>query len=492
VRDRPRISDCKLTRAAICFAVLLTFALRANCGPVPPPAQAPSQQATTYSQDSYGLEKEFEPFLTASATSASDDELVTTLKILAIPNATEWFGSHFPSDKAEQLASDQQAAIDKLQRNLATSLRMWPEGTHFQLSCEKFTAQTAMQPRPDAIFPTADVAVEPYQMTFIPNYTSSFVGKLFGQLSNFVYIDGAYRYVGGGAYPFWSMPVLNIGPTAASLSARSVQASYDDSPGGLKRLMQDALKLAKQNDQAKLDALTASMEIPNALAWFTQVFGPVSGSRYVDQYVAVRRRSPNPVRQSIEDFLKQQFTSVDVTRFTDACAPDGNENDYPLLLTRVEPQPISKVTFSHADGYVELAYFAYIDGGFRFLGNLQASPAPPPLSGPVVTSSSGATASSAAVPLQEPEQITAGHLIKRVPPVYPDDARQHIIQGSVTLRVRISTDGVPSHIQVLKGVCSLANASIDALQQWRYAPTLVNGEPVEVETNVVENFKLSR
>ena len=55
--------------------------------------------------------------------------------------------------------------------------------------------------RADAVLPSTPVAIQAYQIKFIAQN-----GKTFSELSNFVDVDGTYRYVGGGAYPFWSMP----------------------------------------------------------------------------------------------------------------------------------------------------------------------------------------------------------------------------------------------------------------------------------------------
>lgn len=63
-----------------------------------------------------------------------------------------------------------------------------------------------------------------------------------------------------------------------------VQASYDDSPSGLKREMQDAMKAAKEGDQGKLGAQTAAMVLPNPAAWFSKVFGNEIGGIYAQHY----------------------------------------------------------------------------------------------------------------------------------------------------------------------------------------------------------------
>jgi protein TonB len=84
-----------------------------------------------------------------------------------------------------------------------------------------------------------------------------------------------------------------------------------------------------------------------------------------------------------------------------------------------------------------------------------------------------------------------GNLIHRVEPTYPVMAKQARIQGSVVLRATIGKDGSIENLQLLSGHPMLAQAALDAVRQWRYRPYYLNGEAVEVETQVVVNFLLS-
>ena len=79
----------------------------------------------------------------------------------------------------------------------------------------------------------------------------------------------------------------------------------------------------------------------------------------------------------------------------------------------------------------------------------------------------------------------------RVQPLYPPLSRQARIQGQVVIRAVISRNGMIENLQVLSGHPMLVQAAIDAVKQWRYRPYFLNGEPVEVETQVTVNFLLS-
>jgi periplasmic protein TonB len=87
--------------------------------------------------------------------------------------------------------------------------------------------------------------------------------------------------------------------------------------------------------------------------------------------------------------------------------------------------------------------------------------------------------------------VSQGLLVKRVQPNYPPLARQARIQGVVLLQATISKDGNIENLTLISGHPMLAPAAIEAVKQWKYRPYLLNGEPVEVDTQVQVNFTLS-
>lgn len=83
-------------------------------------------------------------------------------------------------------------------------------------------------------------------------------------------------------------------------------------------------------------------------------------------------------------------------------------------------------------------------------------------------------------------------LIHRIEPQYPAIARIARVSGSVELRAIIGRDGSVSSIEVLSGNPLLARAAAEAVRQWRYRPTILDGEAVEVETRITVNFVLGQ
>jgi periplasmic protein TonB len=87
-------------------------------------------------------------------------------------------------------------------------------------------------------------------------------------------------------------------------------------------------------------------------------------------------------------------------------------------------------------------------------------------------------------------QVQEAKIIARPNPIYPPLARQARIQGKVQLHAIIDKDGRVSQLEVVSGHPLLVKAALDAVQNWRYQPTVLNGEPVEVDTTIDVNFVL--
>jgi periplasmic protein TonB len=84
--------------------------------------------------------------------------------------------------------------------------------------------------------------------------------------------------------------------------------------------------------------------------------------------------------------------------------------------------------------------------------------------------------------------VQAANLIHQVNPMYPPLARQARVQGVVVLEAVISTEGSIESLRVVRGHPLLNQAALDAVKQWKYRPTMLNGDPVEVITTVTVTF----
>jgi protein TonB len=87
--------------------------------------------------------------------------------------------------------------------------------------------------------------------------------------------------------------------------------------------------------------------------------------------------------------------------------------------------------------------------------------------------------------------VAQGLLVHQIAPQYPPLSRQARIQGTVVLQAVIGKDGTVQGLHVVSGHPMLTQAAMEAVKQWRYRPYSLNGEPVEVDTQINVNFTLS-
>ncbi len=89
-------------------------------------------------------------------------------------------------------------------------------------------------------------------------------------------------------------------------------------------------------------------------------------------------------------------------------------------------------------------------------------------------------------------QVQQAKLLSQPKPQYPPLAKQARIQGVVRLEAIISKQGMIDQLRVVSGHPLLVQSALDAVRQWRYQPTYLNNEPVEVSTTIDVNFTLSQ
>jgi len=120
--------------------------------------------------------------------------------------------------------------------------------------------------------------------------------------------------------------------------------------------------------------------------------------------------------------------------------------------------------------------FGGIPGGNMIAAAGPAAPPPPKPTAPARIKQGG--------------NVTAASIINQTRPLYPPLARQARIQGNVVLHAIIDKDGRVAQLEVISGHPLLVQSALDAVKQWRYKPTLLNGDPVEVDTTITVTFTM--
>ena len=280
-------------------------------------------------------------------------------------------------------------------------------------------------------------------------------------------------------------------PSTAAPKAASVD--YPDSTRGLERLAKDILNALKEGKESQATELAQSMILPDPATWYLQTFGPYiahdEGAKY-----AADKNLPKEILSFFFGAIQNHFTDVIAARFGDSCDDNAGESAFGTLQLRVQPVPLYELRLRNGDKFLRLFTVVYLDGGFRYVlaprvpdhFPFVGRPAPGPKE-QIVT----APADQDAKALRVGGNVQAAKIVRRVQPQYPEVARSERLQGTVRLHAIISKDGSISQLVVLRGYCSLAKASVQAVSQWRYTPTLLLGQPVQVDTTIDVIFALN-
>ncbi len=88
--------------------------------------------------------------------------------------------------------------------------------------------------------------------------------------------------------------------------------------------------------------------------------------------------------------------------------------------------------------------------------------------------------------------VAESNLTRKLQPLYPVAAKRSGVQGTVELEIRVTKDGIPAELRVVRSPSDdLSESALEAVRQWRYRPTLLNGSPVEIVSTVIVNYTLA-
>jgi TonB family protein len=278
----------------------------------------------------------------------------------------------------------------------------------------------------------------------------------------------------------------NAPPPAQTSPAPSLVSipSYPDTAKGLEHFVKDMLQFAMEGKQQDLGLYVKSLALPDPAAWFRSVFGDDLGDKMTRISGPKRADAQVQTANMLGSEIAAQRTNIEVVRFDDSCNYRATATEYPFLVMRQSSEHLYDVRFlGNSDGHL-WAYFAYVDGGFRFIGNLSATE---------VGSNrpSRANEKESSKPVFTGGNVQAARLIHRVEPDYPLAAKTAGIQGTVLFHAVIGKDGSIAYLQLLQGVCALAQPATEAVKKWRYSPTTLAGVPIEVDTTINVVFTLS-
>jgi TonB family protein len=262
------------------------------------------------------------------------------------------------------------------------------------------------------------------------------------------------------------------------LHSQEVKVSYPETTDGLKAMVGELFTLEQAGDVTRSEAPYATLAIPDHKQWFEKTFGQAEGARLETKYVSSSEFRAGLIRRLVKRAVADKRTLLNVQVFQ---KPDDTSI---VLAKAILSAMASPVTLYDAGNTTSpddkspffFGYFVYVDGGFRYLDmNVMRALSTAP---PMRTRVGGA--------------VQHAKLRHSVQPDYPEEAKKAGIEGTVRLHVILTKEGGIEEIEVVSGQPLLAKAALDAVRLWRYEPTLLNGEPVEVDTMVDVNFQLKR
>ncbi|HUN63322.1 MAG TPA: energy transducer TonB [Candidatus Sulfotelmatobacter sp.] len=243
--------------------------------------------------------------------------------------------------------------------------------------------------------------------------------------------------------------------------------------GNLRVILSDFLVAAKSDDQGRVWSKIADLEIPDYENWFRRTYGQEKGQALATEYGKFLKANEQQFELLWMELAKQEG-EISITRLDAANHRFASVNADDVLSdpTEVFAADWKKTDTSAGPASQPIGSFCFVDGTFRLkvFAFHQVRILSSVKSGPVVP----------------------GKLIDRVQPAYPEEARKLGIRGLVSLNVVIHKDGSVTVENVGAGHPLLAPAARTAVQQWKYQPTTIGGEPVDVETKIYVTFDLSQ
>jgi TonB family protein len=262
---------------------------------------------------------------------------------------------------------------------------------------------------------------------------------------------------------------------------------YPNTPDGLRRLIDEILQAVKSKDSAREGELIHGLLMPVDSTWFTDVYGPGFGSSLAAAY---RRAAPNleqEIRTVYEGNAHHGWVKPKIFRYSDPETVNAPLDHFLNCMNEVEPlyttafqgnsqmlvMPLKTGSLGQGAGDLD-GYFVYEGGGFRFipLDILMKLPNERP------------------VRISLDMKIMESKLLDKAYVRMPAEAIKKRISGRVVVELILDVGGKTKELKVVEGGPILSAAVLDAVKQWRFAPTQLDGDPVEVDIRIPFTFEI--
>jgi len=278
--------------------------------------------------------------------------------------------------------------------------------------------------------------------------------------------------------------IILVSILALALAAQERTPStspYPDSADGLRQQLEDLISSYKSGDQIAFRSELEALSIPSAHDWIAKHFSPADIPKLQSDYPLSLSGFLGHLNWVVENasHLPGWEMAVKPSELPNPPAPSGPEAGIPALS-----QPIAVENFRYGPAHPEdppdrswVNSFVYVEGRFRYVGGTYPFWA------------------EELQRLRRPESIPGNfhqaRLIHRVSPNYPKEARRQHVEGLVRLQVLIDKKGKTRVLKTISGDALLTKEATKAVQKWRYEPTFLNGQPIEITTTIDVSFQLN-
>ncbi|HKN61131.1 MAG TPA: energy transducer TonB, partial [Candidatus Acidoferrales bacterium] len=219
----------------------------------------------------------------------------------------------------------------------------------------------------------------------------------------------------------------------------------------------------------RFDDLISDLQVPDNANWFASEFGddvgPTLAAAYKASWENYQDRLTNIFRNNAG--AKPQ---VSVTEFSSSSMPPNDTLIRAILQNAKSSLLIYTATTKYKDATSVLpGVYVYSQGAFRVVNRATFYGLPNVKPGRIRIAGN----------------VTQPKLVHKINPTLPAGALR---KGTVLLHIVIDIEGNVKQVDVVSGPPELAPAAVDAVRQWRYQPTSLNGDPIEVDTTVTINF----
>jgi TonB family protein len=273
-----------------------------------------------------------------------------------------------------------------------------------------------------------------------------------------------------------------------SATTSSVQAeAYPNTPDGLQKQIDDILRAAKEKNAAKETDLIHSLVLPKNSAWFMNEYGPGFGASLAAAYARALPGLEQEIKTIYEGNVDRGWMTPKLLRYENPDTTDAPIDRFLNCMNKIVPLYQSAFHDGRTSFYMSLkpgengkhaagdldGFFVYDQGGFRFIpmNVLMKLPSERPIR------------------IKLDTNVMNSKLLTTPNFSYPEEAIRKHISGKVVIHIVIDTQGNIKEPKAVQGDPILSGPVMDDMKKWRFEPTMLDGDPVEVEVDWGTGFE---